>query len=882
MPKVGDPLGPATAELLKGKKLEMRKKSPLLSALPLLPLILFASVACAQDASDSLEVPKEVQSLINNRCIDCHGEDGGEGDVRLDNLSSLEKDAQLELMNKVQEQLYFGTMPPEKKEQPTDAERQRLIGWLSSALKKHHAATFESKLLLPHYGNYVDHDKLFSGEIKDKPFSPARRWIVSPYIFHNKIIEIFGTSNGRLPDQLPEGVVNPFHLPDVSGIRYYDNEIVNGGHFLTMVSNAKIISYAQLGIRSAQEEAWEKFKADKYKEELEKLIGADLDDKAKKKANRRLKQQYPVKNLVSVRRPKVRKGRDSQSPFDIFLKNNTAPSDEEIVAVINHQFSIVLRRQPSARELSDCKELIGKTIKEVGNAEGLRRMLVAVLLHSDFLYRSEFGDGATDEHGRKKLSPREASFAIAYALTERGPDDTLIKAASSGRLETKEDYNREVQRLLSVKSGSQAIAPRLHTRSKGPFRTTQLVKLRFFRDFFGYSKAFQVFKDDKRFEGGKHDAAIRMLLNDADLMVEKILEKDKDVFNELLTTEQFYLYHNGDNEVTLSAVAAKQKAITELLAMDWKTDPKTFFEENRQLLSDSMMGINGNYYRNRKFGDKIEHLSNSFPERTPVVYPKEKLVRANTGSGRSINRTNMFNIDHLEWSFEPVQPFKIPNRKGMLTHPVWLVAHSLNVSTDPVRRGKWIREKLLAGYVPDVPITVDAAIPDDHDRTLRQRVHGKTKAQECWKCHVSMNPLGYPFEMFDDFGRYRTEEELEYPEHIKVKAPDKGDYTRNQYKTLPLNTTGYLAGTGDENLDGEVTDAIDLITRLAKSDRVRQSIIRHTFRYFMGRNEMLSDSQTLINADQAYLSSDGSFNAVIVSLLTSDSFMYRKEIEDSK
>ena len=75
-----------------------------------------------------------------------------------------------------------------------------------------------------------------------------------------------------------------------------------------------------------------------------------------------------------------------------------------------------------------------------------------------------------------------------------------------------------------------------------------------------------------------------------------------------------------------------------------------------------------------------------------------------------------------------------------------------------------------------------------------------------------------------------------------------------------------------------MTDAIDLITRLAKSDRVRQSIIRHTFRYFMGRNEMLSDSQTLIDADQAYLSSDGSFNAVIVSLLTSDSFMYRKEI----
>ena len=46
----------------------------------------------------------------------------------------------------------------------------------------------------------------------------------------------------------------------------------------------------------------------------------------------------------------------------------------------------------------------------------------------------------------------------------------------------------------------------------------------------------------------------------------------------------------------------------------------------------------------------------------------------------------------------------------------------------------------------------------------------------------------------------------------------------------------------------------------------------------MGRNEVLSDSSTLIDAEQAYLVSDGSFDAVIVSLLTSDSFIYRKAI----
>ena len=72
-----------------------------------------------------------------------------------------------------------------------------------------------------------------------------------------------------------------------------------------------------------------------------------------------------------------------------------------------------------------------------------------------------------------------------------------------------------------------------------------------------------------------------------------------------------------------------------------------------------------------------------------------------------------------------------------------------------------------------------------------------------------------------------------------------------------------------------MTNAIDMIGRLAKSDRVRQSIIRHAFRFYMGRNELLSDSKTLIDADRAYVESGGSFKALVVSLLTSDSFLYR-------
>ena len=131
-----------------------------------------------------------------------------------------------------------------------------------------------------------------------------------------------------------------------------------------------------------------------------------------------------------------------------------------------------------------------------------------------------------------------------------------------------------------------------------------------------------------------------------------------------------------------------------------------------------------------------------------------------------------------------------------------------------------------------------------------------------------MDPLGFPFENYDDFGRYRTLESLEHPDNL-IKEAKRGETNEFGaslaiYKTLPVDPSGVLKGTGDPKLDGDVKDAFDLIERLAKSTKVRQSIIRHAFRYFVGRNETLSDSKTLIDADKAYLESNGSFDEVIV------------------
>jgi hypothetical protein len=107
------------------------------------------------------------------------------------------------------------------------------------------------------------------------------------------------------------------------------------------------------------------------------------------------------------------------------------------------------------------------------------------------------------------------------------------------------------------------------------------------------------------------------------------------------------------------------------------------------------------------------------------------------------------------------------------------------------------------------------------------------------------------------------------------KKGKQGKVGTRVMKNAPLDTTGMIEKSGDAKLDGPVKGPRDLIEKLAKSERVEQVFVRHAFRYFLGRNETLSDGPVLVAAHRAYKDSGGSMNALITSLLTSDSFLYR-------
>ena len=454
----------------------------------------------------------------------------------------------------------------------------------------------------------------------------------------------------------------------------------------------------------------------------------------------------------------------------LFAPNNQPPSLEEKQKAIGQQFRLTLQREPTPGELDRYITLMDQTSADTDLRQGVRTALTAVLMSPEAVYRFEVGSGKVDAAGRRLLAPRELAYAIAFALTDRRPDGDLLRAAHEGKLNSAKDVAREVRRILESEKVSK---PRV---------------MRFFRQYFGYHRARDVFKDAKL---NPHHRA-EDLVRDTDHLVQWVLDRDQDVFRTLLTTNKSFV--------------------------NMRIDPK----------------------------------------RGPTIAQAKNLLHTSYGLP-------------LDWKWTPNQPIDLPReeRAGILTQPSWLVAHSGNFDNHPILRGKWIQEHLLGGTIPDLPITVDAQLPEEPEHTLRHRMQ-VTREEYCWNCHARMNPMGLTFEIFDHFGRFRTRQKILDLRATTANVDSKGNPKGDVLKLVSIDASGAIDGQRFEN-------AVDMIHALAQSARSRQMFVRYAFRYFLGRNEELSDSMTLIRADTDYVQSGGSFKSLVQSLLTSDSFLYRMD-----
>lgn len=789
--------------------------------------IVAQSIAHAVD-EPSFEATASV--FLRQFCIDCHGPDTQEHDVRFDKLQyDLTTTKDIRLWDRILTQVQIGDMPPDDSLKPSHSNRVAFVNSLENSLvESGRDIELLKRKTLPQFANYVDHQTLFDGGVTELPYTPARLWRQRPVIYD----AIWGNAYGRAPwfsvkiggtgnHQIQRGP----HQGKLMATRYFQDQKYANPFFEFVHHASGFSDYASIVADQSSLEALlvnAETMAQILTEGQKVRIVTQIKNKGSRTGNNEAMFVGGVTTTANEYRGRV------PTIFQSISNSSREISRQEFDQALDVGFALFLRRKPNKEEYDHYWSAVFQRNLPLGNKMALQAVLIYITLTPEFVYRMELGMSEPDEAGRRLLSPQELTYAIHYALNNRpafGVDEidtvdvytknseTPIKQTmttprpawasghspianemNAGMLKTRDDVERVVRNALNARPGDWLTNHNRTFLSKPNPRILQ-----FFREFFGYHKAPDVFKDVNQFANKDefkqfNQGTAAKLVYDTDSLILHILQEDRDVLYQLLTTNKVVaVYWNGKNE----ALQIQRSG-----------------GENKYRAS--------------------HHLQNYNLDPFDEAYDKD-------GNPDASIRQNG-------------QVFEMPldQRCGILTQPSWLIAHSGNFDNDPVRRGKWIREKLLAGSVMDVPISVDARIPDHEDQTLRQRFE-VVKENECWRCHKKMNPLGMPFESYNHVGRWR--------------ATEKG---------LPVDSTGEIDLVSEAALTGKVQNVREMMEKLARSPLVRQSFVRHVFRYFMGRNEMLSDSRTLIEMDQAYLESGGSFKELLVSLLTSDSFLYRK------
>ena len=814
------------------------------------------------------------RGFLQSHCVDCHGETDPEGGLSLHDIGLVDE-INAGTWRSVWAQVTLKEMPPRDAEQPEVIRRLQFSEWIVGELTRvlRDKGGFHDHLD-PNKGNFIDHDLLFGplppGITLVPTSTPARIWRVTREEHITRLNELINTEPAFDPEKpglRTHGDVVPTNHGGELKLYFGTDRIIQwqGG----TVAYATAVKSLPAVLSTAREHGLENypyFYTVNSAEATQVLDVADdiirymaygplsiaepwqITDDPKSVAD---KMKGDIRGLPTSIVYNTKVVRPLTPVYD--LMNEEGLSGSHLRAAVDHLFEALTFRPPSKTESDSYLAVVHESIEKLGKEDGVVLGLSSIFLDRDALFRPELVEhGQSDQHGRIMMQDWELGLAVNHALRYIKPDEELRTAIIEGRMRTRDDVKREVERML---------ADDIMRKPRG---------LQFFRDYFDYDRGGYICKDAKALadtgvsdRGTAHYNAMFDATASTDCLIELILLDDRDVLRQLLTTDKVVATRN-DN-VYFGRRNSKEETQASIAAAKWaEAEEAAALEAAKQTLADLEKLIEDNPEEGRARRKELAEVN-----RVVAAAERDLEAKGKKRGGDNHNVTEVTlsgpevfaRVSRRSFGNGSMKPERIlatvpeGQRLGILTHPSWLVSHSDAMDNHAIRRGRWIRERLLGGGIPDVPITVDAMLPDEPRNTLRERMR-VTRETYCWTCHRKMDPLGLPFEMYNHAGLFR-ETEL----------------------GKPVDSSGEVIASGDPALDGKVGNAIEMIEKLAQSERAEQVFVRHAFRFWMGRNETLNDAPVLQAAHQAYKDNGGSMKSLLVSLLTSDAFLYRTRSE---
>jgi mono/diheme cytochrome c family protein len=334
-----------------------------------------------------------------------------------------------------------------------------------------------------------------------------------------------------------------------------------------------------------------------------------------------------------------------------YITRMPRPGEEHEVAVeILGKFARrAYRRAVAQEEVARLANFVDATLREKGTfLEGIQLAMQAALCSPHFLFRWELDPENIKSDAPRALNDFEVASRLSYFLWSSMPDDELLDLAERGLLQVDGNFGKQVARMLHDGRADAFVAN----------FSGQWLQIRGLND---------VAPDPELFRG--FDPELRMAMKrESELLFETVMKEDRPV--------------------------------TDLIDANF-----TFLNERLA----------------QHYG--IEDVKG--PEFRRVMLP-------------------------------PDSP-----RGGVLTLGSVLTVTSTPTRTAPVLRGKWILEQILGTPPPPPPPDVPPLAEQsqvDQSASLRVRLEEHRSRADCAGCHAKMDPLGFALENFDAVGRWRDQD----------------------------------------------------------------------------------------------------------------------------
>jgi hypothetical protein len=648
----------------------------------------------------------QIAPLVKKYCLECHGADAQEGDVRLDRFQDAAAvAADHKTWERVIQMLRSGAMPPDDGEQPTEGERRKIVNWVEKTIynfdcdgEPDPGRVTIRRLNRAEYNNTVrdllgvtfkpaddfPSDDVGSGFdnigdvltlpplLMEKYLSAAERiaeevivtdpavFVKSQFKFRDSLrgdgsARYDYSQNSRRWTIYSEGSVwaeFDFRRAGLYSLRVIANGQPAGNEPPQLElrldgQKLKVFDVNATQMRGRYEIKWQVPQGGTHR--LSAHFLNDFEDPTAEDPKRR------DRNLQID-------AFEVDGPLDARLEDYP-PAHQKLLAVspagnrsiaeaakanLRPLLSGAFRRPATGDELNRFAGLVDRAVLQGDSFEqGMQVALTGVLISPHFLFRAEGHEHAAVPNAIRLIGDYDLASRLSYFLWSSMPDDELLAAAAQGTLHDAAILEQQVRRMLAD-AKSEALVQNF---------VTQWLNLRLLDGVAPDSQVFPQF-----------DAKLKAdMRRETELFAAAIIREDKSV---------------------LDFLGGRFTFVNERLARHY-----------------GLAGVSGDEFQRVLFTD---------------------------------NR-----------------------HTGVLTQASVLTLTSNPGRTSPVKRGKWMLENILGSPPPDPPPDapdLEATQKNQPDLPLRKQLEIHRQNAVCASCHKVMDQLGFGLENFDAIGRWRDKD----------------------------------------------------------------------------------------------------------------------------